>query len=240
MEIKNKKLSIVVPIFNEEIRLKKNLIKIRNFIKNRNIEVILINDGSTDRSKKIIEEFIKKNKKIKIISLNNNLGKGGALKYGILKINNKFILTMDLDLSVNISQVYDWFKQKYVQTNCTVYFGSRNHEKSIIQYKLYRKLIGVTLNLITKFLLNIKIKDTQCGYKLYLNNSAKFLFSRITRTGYEHDIELAIIAQNKNINIKELPVKWKHKNGSKVNVITDSIKFLVGIIKLKIKYYKKL
>lgn len=240
MEINDKKLSIVVPIFNEEIRLKKNLIKIRNFIKNRRIEVILINDGSTDYSKKIIEEFIKKNKKIKIISLNRNFGKGGALKRGILKIKNKFVLTMDLDLSVSIYQVYDWFKKKYIQTNCEVYFGSRNHEKSIVQYKLYRKLIGIIMNFITKLLLNIKIKDTQCGYKLYLNNAAKVLFSSITRTGYEHDIELAIVAKDKNISIKELPVKWKHKSGSKVNVIIDSIKFLIGIIKLKIKYYKKI
>jgi len=232
-----KTLSIIIPVFNEEERLKKNLIQINRYIKNKKIEVIIVNDGSTDSTKEIIKQFIKINKKIKVINLKNNLGKGGALKKGILNAKNKFILTMDLDLSVPISQVFEWFQKKYVNDSFLIYFGSRNHKKSIIKYKLYRKIIGIILNIFTRFILNINIKDTQCGFKLYHNNTAKLLFSKITRQGYEHDIEIAIIARNKKILIKELPVKWKHQSGSKVNVLIDSIKFLFGVIMLKIRYF---
>ena len=75
-----KTLSIIIPVFNEEERLKKNLIQINRYIKNKKIEVIIVNDGSTDSTKEIIKQFIKINKKIKVINLKNNLGKGGALK----------------------------------------------------------------------------------------------------------------------------------------------------------------
>ena len=109
-----KTLSIIIPVFNEEERLKKSLIQINRYIKNKKIEVIIVNDGSTDSTKEIIKQFIKINKKIKVINLKNNLGKGAALKKGILNAKNKFILTMDLDLSVPISQVFEWFQKKYI------------------------------------------------------------------------------------------------------------------------------
>ena len=112
-----KSLSIVITVFNEEKRLKKNLIRINNFIKNKKIEVIFVNDGSSDSSEKIIKKIIKKNKKIKIISLRNNAGKGGALKRGIMNAKYKWILTMDLDLSVPLSQIFTWFKKKYISNH---------------------------------------------------------------------------------------------------------------------------
>lgn len=229
-------LSIVITVFNEEKRLKKNLIKIINFIKNKKIEVIFVNDGSSDSSEEIIKKIIKKNKKIKIISLRNNTGKGGALKKGVMNAKYKWILTMDLDLSVPLSQIFTWYKKKYISNHSLIYFGSRNHRKSIIKFKIHRKIFGKFLNILTKIFFNINIKDTQCGYKLYKNNVGKLLFSKITRFGYEHDIEIAILAKNRNISIRELPVKWFHKEESKVNILIDSIKLFFSLIILKRRY----
>ena len=229
-------LSVVITVFNEEKRLNKNLIKINNFTKNKKVEVIFVNDGSSDSSVKIIKKIIKKNRKIKIINLRNNTGKGGALKRGVMMAKYKWILTMDLDLSVPISQVFLWFKKKYINNHSFVYFGSRNHRKSIIKFKIHRKIFGKFLNILTKLFFNINIKDTQCGYKLYKNNVGKLLFSKITRFGYEHDIEIAIIAKNNNISIRELPVKWIHKDESKVNILTDSIKLFFSLIIIKWRY----
>ena len=107
----------------------------------------------------------------------------------------------------------------------------RNLELSI---SLYKNIIDDLKEEIHS--LNIKIQDTQCGFKLYKSNIGKLLFSRITRNGYEHDIEISIIAQNKKILIKELPVTWVHKEGSKVNILIDSIKVFLSIVMLKIRY----
>jgi dolichyl-phosphate beta-glucosyltransferase len=229
-------LSIIIPIFNEEKRLTKSLIKIKKFIKNKKIEVIFVNDGSVDLSKKIIQDFVKKNKKINIINLKKNIGKGGALKKGIERAKKQWILTLDLDLSVPITQILLWSKNKYIDNNFLIYFGSRSDKKSKIKSKIYRNVIGKTLSILINFILRIKIADTQCGFKLYNKSVAKKIFSKITRLGYEHDIEIVLIAKNNNIAIKELPVSWTHKSGSKVNIIVDSIKVLFSIIILRIRY----
>ena len=229
-------LSIIIALFNEEQRLNNSLVKINKFIKNKNIEVILVNDGSFDSSEKIINQFIKKKKKFKLINLKTNIGKGGALKTGVMQAKSKWILTMDLDLSVPISQILTWYKKKYVTNKFLIYFGSRNHNESIIRSKLYRIILGKILSFFINSILNVKIQDTQCGFKLYKSNIGKLLFSRITRNGYEHDIEISIIAQNKKILIKELPVTWVHKEGSKVNILIDSIKVFLSIVMLKIRY----
>jgi dolichyl-phosphate beta-glucosyltransferase len=229
-------LSIIIPLFNEEKRLNKSLIKINKFIKNKNIEIILINDGSFDKSEKIIKKFINNKKKFSVINLKKNIGKGGALKTGVMKAKSKWILTMDLDLSVPISQILTWHKKKYVTDKFLIYFGSRNHDESITRSKIYRRIFGKILSFFINFILNIKIQDTQCGFKLYKSNIGKLLFSKITRNGYEHDIEITMIARNKKILIKELPVTWIHKEGSKVNILIDSIKVFLSIIMLKIRY----
>ena len=139
-------LSIIIALFNEEQRLNNSLIKINKFIKNKNIEVILVNDGSFDSSEKIIKQFIKKKKKFKLINLKTNIGKGGALKTGVMQAKSKWILTMDLDLSVPISQILTWYKKKYVTNKFLIYFGSRNHNESIIRSKLYRRIFGKILS----------------------------------------------------------------------------------------------
>ena len=114
-------LSIIIPIFNEEKRLTKSLIEIKKFIKNKKIEVIFVNDGSVDLSKKIIQDFVKKNKKINIINLKKNIGKGGALKKGIERAKKQWILTLDLDLSVPITQILLWSKNKYIDNSMVQY-----------------------------------------------------------------------------------------------------------------------
>ena len=85
-------------------------------------------------------------------------------------------------------------------------------------------------------ILNIKIRDTQCGFKLYEKNIAKKIFKRLTENGYIHDVEVLILLQKSKILVKEMPVEWRHKHGSKINLITDSITMLKNLLILKKKY----
>ena len=82
----------------------------------------------------------------------------------------------------------------------------------------------------------LKIKDTQCGFKLYNKRLAKLIFKNIKNYGYIHDVEILIILRNKNLPVYELPVNWIHKDGSKIHLIQDSIKMFVDLVKLKIDY----
>ena len=231
-------LSVIIPIFNEEKRIIESLKMIKKFLtkikKKIKIQIIFVDDGSVDNSILLLEKFlIKNNINNKIIKLKKNLGKGAALKAGVLKSDYKWILTCDLDMSVTLYEVLKWLKNKYINNNYKIYFGSRKHSDSIVNAKIYRKILGNFFRFIVKFFLKINMNDTQCGYKLYKREIAKKIFKKLTTNKFEHDLEIILNAKKFNYYIKELPVKWTHKSNSKLNVFTDSIKMLCGIILLK-------
>ena len=239
-----KSLSIIFPVFNEESRLKSSFRHIASFLKKKKklkIEIIFVDDGSKDDSCNLINKFIKNfrsnNKtKFKVIKSKSNSGKGSALKLGVKKAKYDWILTTDIDMSVSLFQIYSWIGKKLVNKKHSVYFGSRTHKKSIVERNFFRKILGDIGSFLILTILNIKIRDTQCGYKLYRRSNAKFAFSKLKNCGFEHDIELVLLLKSKNIEIKELPVKWKHKDNSKVNILLDPLKMFIGILILRFRY----
>ncbi len=235
-------LSIVFPLFNEERRLKKTFLAISNFkkkVRKRKIEIIFIDDGSIDKSDLLIRQFIEKisSKKfiVKIFKLKKNMGKGYALKVGVNKCSLKWILTSDIDLSVPLSQIFVWEKGDYFKLN-QVIFGSRNHKKSKVNKNFLRFILGKFFNFFVLTILNISLLDTQCGFKVYKKSIAKKIFSKLTNYGFTHDLELVLILKEKKIKIVELPVKWVHKTGSKINIFLEPINLFLNIIFLKFKY----
>jgi len=242
-----KSLSIVFPIFNEEFRLRSSFNHILSFLKRNKIfkiEIIFVDDGSKDNSYNLLNQFVKncknfksKNKIIfKIVKSKKNLGKGSALKIGVKKAKYSWILTTDMDMSVSLFQINNWIEKKLVNKKYLVYFGSRSHKKSIVKRIFLRKIIGDIGSFLISIILNIKIKDTQCGYKLYKKHCAKFAFSKLINCGFDHDLELIMLLRSKNIKIVELPVRWKHKDNSKVNMFWDPIKVLIGILIIRFRY----
>ena len=240
-----KSLSIIFPLYNEEQRLKASFNHILNFIKKKpafKIEIIFVDDGSNDESCELINKFIKnlrKNNKIKlkIIKSKKNLGKGSALKLGIKKAKYDWILTTDMDMSVSLFQISDWLTKKFINKKHLVYFGSRTHKKSIVKKNFFRGILGDIMRFLVSSILNIKIRDTQCGYKLYKKNVAKIIFSRLRNYGFDHDLELVLLLKSKRIKIIELPVKWKHKHNSRLNIFWDSIKMFIGILVIRFRYF---
>lgn len=238
-----KSLSVIFPVFNEEKRLSDCFNDIKKFNLNtkiNKIEYIFVDDGSKDDSSLFISKFIKKQNKIsrkinfKLIKLNKNIGKGGALMKGVMKAKNEWVLTLDTDISVSLNQLNIWLKKNYLKKNC-IYFGSRNTKKSKIIYKIHRKVLGLFFVLICKILFNIKISDTQCGFKLYKKYIGQKIFQNLKENGYVHDIEIVLIALKKKIDIIELPVFWVHKEGSKLSLVKDGLKIFFSLIVLKLK-----
>jgi len=238
-----KSLSIVFPVFNEEKRLNSSFIHILKFIKKKNIkiEMIFVDDGSNDNSFKKIYKFskeIKKKVKFKLVKSKSNLGKGSALKLGVKNASYDWILNSDVDMSVSLFQVNKWIKKKQISKKHFVYFGSRTHIKSKVKKKFLRNILGNIMRSLISIILNIKIKDTQCGYKLYKNEVAKLIFSKLRNYGFDHDLELVLLLKSKKIKIIELPVKWVHKDNSSLNIFWDPIKMFFGILKIKSRFYK--
>ena len=232
-----KKLSIVIPVYNENARLDRLFKYIERFKGKRiitDIEYIFVNDGSTDKTFKKIKEFCFKRKNRKYVSYKNNRGKGFAVKKGIIATNSEWILILDCDLSVKIEQLQIWIKKKMIFNNLnTAYFGSRLLNQSTTKRSIFRRLIGFFFRVILNFFLNIKIKDTQCGFKLFHKNYIKKVSNKLKIDGYSFDIELYLRLTNQRIKVVELPLKWEHKNGSKINFLKDTIIMIIEIIKIK-------
>jgi dolichyl-phosphate beta-glucosyltransferase len=238
-----KKLSIIFPLFNEEKRLTKTFNEICKFKKktiNRKLEFFFIDDGSSDKSPLLIDKFIKKNNsknfKIKYFKLRQNMGKGYALKYGVQKSTMPWILTTDTDLSVPLSQIFEWEKFKELEKE-KIIFGSRNLKDSKVKKKYIRFFLGKLFSFSIKHILNISLADTQCGFKLYKKKIAKNIFTQLSNFGFTHDLEIVLISKGKKIKIKEFPVKWTHRDGSKLNIFYDSLIMFINIFLLRIKHH---
>ena len=231
-----KSISFIIPFFNEKKRILQCLNEVKKF-KSQTIrtEFIFVNDGSNDGTDLIIKKF--KNKNIKIISYKKNMGKGFALKIGVLNAKYDWIITTDIDMSVPLKQIFIWIKKKFINKNCFIYFGSREHKDSIIKTAFHRKFLGIIFRIFIKFFLKIFIKDTQCGFKLYKKFIAKKIFKKLTMNKFEHDLEIVLNANKINKSIIELPIRWSHKKNSKLNIFIDPFKMFFGIILLRYRWY---
>ena len=237
-------LSIIYPIYNESKRLKFILSDIEKFNKKTKFlkkEYIFVDDGSSDKSKLILYNFLKRNRQTsiiyKVISYKKNKGKGFALKSGVLNSTKKWILTTDSDCSVSNFQILRWIKKNYINKENMIYFASRNHPISQVKKIKSREIIGAIFRFAISLMFNVKISDTQCGFKLYKANIAKKIFSKIKTKGYMHDLEICIISKKMKLTINELPVIWEHKTQGKISFFKDSIKIILSLIMIKFYRY---
>jgi dolichyl-phosphate beta-glucosyltransferase len=234
-------LSIIIPLYNEEKRLQKSLKCLKKFLlkkKKNKVETIFVSDGSTDNTNKLINLFISKNKKFykfKFIFYQKNVGKGYAIKQGIMKASYDWQLICDADMSVEVGQFDDWYKKKMINNKNVAYFGSRKHKYSKVKAIKKRRYLGSIFIWILKILFQIKIKDTQCGFKVFHKNYASRVFKKLLSYRFVFDVELILILKKKNISIKELPLKWTHKEDGKLNLMKDIPIMFFDILMIKLR-----
>jgi glycosyltransferase involved in cell wall biosynthesis len=191
-------ISVIIPCYNEEKIIYQNVIKVFNYLKEKfkNFEIIVVNDGSNDRTieeLRKLENFIP----IKIIDNKKNQGKGKAVKDGILKSNCDVIMFVDADLPVRVEEIERFFNE--IKKGYDIVIASRflPGAKLIIPAKWYRKLaerIFMTLRMI--ILNTFEIKDTQCGFKMFKGEVAKKIFSKSKINGFAFESEVIFLAKN--------------------------------------------
>ena len=232
-------LSIVIPLYNEEGRIK-NLYKVYNHLKNLglNYEILLVNDGSTDNTLKKINSL---NKKIKfmLVSYNVNKGKGAAIKEGMLLAKGKYLLFTDIDLSTPIEQFNKFIP--HLQNN-DILIGSRRIRGSNIKKRqsLIRENLGRTFTILSQIFLKLKISDFTCGFKCFSKKAAQEIFSRqkINRWGF--DSEILFLAKKLRYKIKEVPVEWSNDPNSKILFPHDIFRSLFDLYKIRLNEFRKI
>lgn len=211
-------LSVVIPAFNEEKRIKKTLLDIKEYLSKQGYdsEIIVVNDGSEDRTAEIIQSLGIKN--LQIINNKISQGKGSAVKKGLLKATGKYRLFMDADNSTSIEEVE---KLLPYLNSCDIAIGSRSVLGADIVKKQpkHRLVLGKFYKLMVDFLLGLHdIKDTQCGFKIFSQKVIEDILPRCFVNGWSFDAEMLILAQKLNYKIREVPIKWLNQANSKVRL----------------------
>jgi len=241
----NKKtfLSVVIPLYNEEARLTTGLSSVIAHLSKQKYqsEIILVNDGSTDKTLKHAKEFQKKNPgRIKVISYKQNRGKGFAVKKGVLASNGSWVLFTDIDLSVPITQLRKF--QKYLSKPPKVLIASRRIRGARITYHqpIIREALGHFFTKLSNLILNTRCSDLTCGFKIFDRNSAKKLFAkqRLNRWGF--DSEIIFLAYKFQIPIIEIPVTWNNSPETKVKFPQDLIGSFAELIQIRLNKKKGL
>ncbi len=231
-------LSIIIPAYNERARIGATLAKIRDYLKikhNESYEIIVVDDGSVDDTSKIAAEFTSGDFNLRVFKNEINRGKGYSVRRGVIESDGDYILFSDADLSTPIEE-YDKLRAVLdADSSVGIAIGSRALKSSqiIIHQPFYREWMGKIFNKIARVLTFKKIKDSQCGFKLFRKETAKKIFELSRVNGFAFDAEIIFLAQKMGFGVREIPVRWINSPNSRVNPVKDSLKMFFEILKIR-------
>jgi glycosyltransferase involved in cell wall biosynthesis len=243
------KISLIIPCYNEEANIQKGVLdKIGNFTKNddRFVEVIISDDGSTDKTKKIIKEkYLSLFPKFSLLE-NPHQGKAYAIISAIKKAKGDYVIFSDIDLATPIDEAEKLIIE--ADKGYPIVIGSRKSKRE--GAPLLRQIMAKGFIIIRNILIGLHgIKDTQCGFKLFKKDEALKIINNLkvfhekkkakgSSVSAGFDLEFLFLAQKYRFKIKEVPVIWRHVETKNVNFIKDSIETLIDILKIKINEIK--
>lgn len=232
-QLKKYFLSVIVPVYNEEKRIKK-LVEVVAYLKKQRFmwELIVIDDGSLDHTKRKLTQ-LKKKLRFKLISYYPNKGKGAAIKEGMLFASGKYRLFLDVDLSTPLTEFNKLlpYIKKY-----DIVIGSRKMKGSDVKIRqpIARELLGRAFTFLSQQILQVKISDFTCGFKCFSEKAAKDIFSKQTIKRWGFDSEIMYIGKNRKFSIKEIPVTWRDDPRTKVKFPQDIINSLNELLRIRL------
>ncbi|CAK9323757.1 unnamed protein product [Citrullus colocynthis] len=239
-----KYISLIIPAYNEEQRLPRALQDTIDYLQERaakdksfSYEVVIVDDGSTDGTKRVGWEFSKKFSvdNVRVILLGRNHGKGEAIRKGMLHSRGELLLMLDADGATKVNdleklenQIHAFAKKESSGSNFRVSdipvaaFGSRAHleEKALATRKMYRNFLMKGFHLVVLLTAGPGIRDTQCGFKMFTRSAARKLFTNIRLKRWCFDVEIVYLCKRFRIPMVEISVNWSEIPGSKVNPLS--------------------
>lgn len=226
------KLSIVIPAYNERDRLPPTLQTLQAFAQAQPflVEILIADDGSTDGSIDVIEAEYSD---ISILRASQNAGKGAAVRRGLLAAQGEYVLFSDADLSTPIEEVTAMLG--FLEEGFDIVIGSRGLASSQLEIRQpwWRELSGRTFNCLVRALSGLPYRDTQCGFKLFRRQAARLICERMTNDGWAFDVEMLMIASEHGMKVKEQPVHWFNREGSKVSLMNDAPNMFRDILQFR-------
>jgi glycosyltransferase involved in cell wall biosynthesis len=229
-------LSIVIPAYNEALRIGSTLEKVRQYGETRNFsfELILVDDGSWDETPQILQDFQEHHAKARILRNEPNCGKGYTVRRGVLEARGEFVLFTDADLSAPIEET-NKLLAALETSGADAAVGSRALDRRLIgiHQPWRREMAGRVFNLLVRMFTGLKIRDTQCGLKLFRRATTRRAFELQRVTGFGFDPEVLFLIQYLRGKIVEVPVRWNDNPATKVHFLRDSTRMFLDLVVLR-------
>ncbi len=234
-------LSIIIPAYDEERRISKTLVEIDKYLSKQsyNYEIIVVSDGSKDKTGEVVKELMSKVKNLRLIDNKENHGKGYVVRQGILEAKGDYRLFTDADNSTSIDQVekmWPCFEQGF-----DIVIGSREIEGAVLDppQSWLRRKKGAAFRLFTNIFTGLwKIRDTQCGFKTFTKKAAEDILPRCKIDRFSFDAEILVLAKRLGYKIKEVPITWKNDPESKVK-FKNMAKMGFDLVKIRMNLIKR-
>ena len=235
-------LSIVIPAYNEQSRLGPTLAAVLDWARRfpRGAEVIVVDDGSTDATADVARRGIESAGVEATLLVNErNRGKGYSLRRGVLAARGTMVLLSDADLSTPIEQT-ERLLEHMSRMGRGVVIGSRALKDSNVEVHQnpVREVMGKVFNRAVRLMTGLPFHDTQCGFKLMTREDVTPIFRKARIDGFSYDVELLYVAVRRGLPVAEVGVPWRNAPGSKVGMLTDPLKMLADVMRIR-RWYRQ-
>jgi glycosyltransferase involved in cell wall biosynthesis len=221
-------LSIVIPAYNESARIEATLDRVLSCVAERewDAEVLVVDDGSKDDTVAIVERWMSVHPRLHLLRNPGNRGKGYSVRNGLLQAAGDIVMFTDADLSSPMEEAERLMEA--IADGADVAIGSRwmDRTRQTIHQPLYRQFFGRCFNWITRTVMGLPFKDTQCGFKAFRRPVAQVVFRLQTIERWGFDPEILFIARKLKYSIREVPVTWGHDERSRMSYLKDGMKML--------------
>ena len=225
--------SIIIPAYNEEKRLPNTLEQVFRFLEEQSYtsEVIVVENGSNDRTYETAKEFTKQHKNLHLIH-DAQRGKGGAVQRGVREARGEYVLFCDADLSMPVEEINKFLPPALNDFDIAI---ASREAPGAVRYNepYYRHLTGRVFNMLIRLMVLPNLQDTQCGFKCLRAEVARDIFRFQTLTGWAFDVELLYIARHHGYRVIEIPIDWYFNADSKVRVLRDSWRMFVDLLVIR-------
>jgi len=229
-------LSIILPAYNEESRLPKSLDRIHAYLASGGwrAEIIVVDDGSSDGTARLVEESRGKYPELRLVSNGRNRGKGYSVRHGMLEARGEIALFTDADLSAPIEEADKLFAA-IRERGYDGAIGSRAVDRSLIEVhqSAMREMAGILFNRMVRWIAGLNFSDTQCGFKAFRRERVKIVFQQQRTEGFGFDPEILFLAQRHGLRVAEIPVRWAHDPATKVHVVADSMRMFSDLLAIR-------
>jgi glycosyltransferase involved in cell wall biosynthesis len=227
-------LSVIIPCYNEQARLPGTLREIARYLKTSKLEaeVIVVDDGSSDRTAAVAQSFATEIPALRVIPNGVNRGKGFSVRHGMLEARGRIVLFTDADLSAPIGEAD---KLLAALATADVAIGSRALDRSLIELhqSVFREFAGIVFNMLVRILLRLPFVDTQCGFKAFVREPCQIIFEQQQIERFGFDPEILYLARHHGLRIAEIPVRWAHCPNTRVHMLRDSAMMFAEVLLIR-------